>query len=405
METVTLRKGEYYLRTLLAHSPGTAIRYGVLTMLHDAMASHRPPVLGTEELVKAARPLCDALDVADLDSVPAALAALNGRPPRKVSAAMRSPELVDAVRIGLDMLGLLGLANRAGAWAPPSAQEARLASPLSTEGKAARAKLAGQLRTRARELIAGWAAAGGEFVPSVSVVVDGRSRVAAARAWQVPMITGTVPAIPEASSSRYPNRLGRTAAVVAYSSMPSALDSRCCVDDLWLFDSLALLVAAAESVSEPQSYPGLHRGSADACVEVRVGEPLDKEKHFDFGHWWTVLDAWGSHNPKVAKALHTAWRLSTAEADVLVWALCAVAARLATGASAPMARGKSMAGDPWPAHLDAELPRWEEGAASVWALMQSTRTFEQRVSWPGQVAFTLDDESSWPWQPQPEWGV
>jgi hypothetical protein len=404
MKKITLREGEYYLSLLLAHSPATAIRYGVLTMLRDAMVCAKPPIPMTDQLVEAARPLCEALDVACIEDVPIALAELHGRPSRKASAAMRNPELAEVVRTALDMLDLRKLANRAGVWGPPDALSARLASPLSGEGLTARGELVSQLRARARELYAEWCAPGDvPFNPVPTIAVDGRSRVAAARAWQVPMITGSIPPVPEASSSRHPNRLGRTAAVVAYSAMPAAVDFQCSAPDPWIFESVALLVAVAEAISEPQRTPGLRRGGIEARVDVRVGAPVGDDQ-FDVDHWWPVLDAWGSHAPETAKAISTAWRLSPGEADVLVWALCSAAVRLATAAAAPTNQAR-LRTDPWPAFMAEELPRWEEGAESVWALMQSTRTFEQRVSWPGRVAFSLDDESSWPWQPQPEWGV
>lgn len=396
MENITLRRGDFYLRELLAYAPGTALRHSVLTMLRDALVSSNEPDDMIRRLEHAAAPLCEALGVLDLDEIPDALRALEGRPGRKVSAAMRSAELAGVIRIILDGFGLLKLADRVGTWGPPQAAAAELGLPLSDQAMAARAQLVVQLRQRAEELHAEWQRQ--HAVLRCSIPIDGRSRVAAARAWQVPMITGSVPSAPEATSSRYPNRLGRTAAVVAYSAMPAALDGRCCAPSSWVFESLALLVAVAESVSEPVRRPGLLRGSGvDSRVVVRVGGEVGDEQ-FDLDYWWTVLDSWGSHSPAVARAVSTAWRLSLVEADALVWALCSVAVRLAVAAAAPNSERRLMDPDPWPGFVREELPRWDVGAQSVWALMQSTRAFESRVVWPGDVSWSLGDVSSWPWQ-------
>jgi hypothetical protein len=397
MEKITLSDGEFYLRTLLDHSPATAARHGVLTMLHDAMTCARVPV--ADDLLVAARPLCAALGVPDIHAVPGAMRELQGRPPRAVAAALRSPEMVDAMRMGLDMLGLIKLSNRVAQWGPTDPADAdQSALPLSTEGRVRRRELVEALRTRTAELITEWERVGAVMNPGAPM--DGRSLVAAARAWQVPMINGVVPPRTLASSARHANRLGRTAAVVAYSSMRKALMADCSAPDRWVFEAVALLVAVGESITPPGWSPGKWGQAGSVAVAVRTGQRIGDES-FGPDAWWPVFDAWGTHTARVAKSIPTAWKLSPVQSDVLVWALCSVAVRLAVAASAPVvvSRGRTLSAQPdqWPAHRDAELPRWEAGARSVWALMQGGRPFESWTAFPELLTPELSVDHSWPW--------
>jgi hypothetical protein len=399
MEPITLRDGGSHLARLLNHSPVTAARNGVLNMLYDALTSANPPVPMYEELATAAAPLCAALGVPDLESVPDALCALEGRPPRAVAAAVRSPELVTAMRDSLDMLDLPSLASRVAQWGPMNpADPPSSALPLSKAGRAARGELVAQLRERTAELMAEWIRVDVQMCPGAAT--DGRARAAAARAWQVPMITGSVPALPQASAALHPNRLGRTAAVVAYSSLPKAMSDACSAPSRWVFEAVALLVAVGESLRPENWMPGAW-GSRDgsARVAVRTGESISLESHGPDA-WWPVFDAWGTHQVRIAKSIPTAWKLTTVEADVVVWALCSAAVRLATAASAPLKMlGRSVVEpvDPWPAHRDVELPRWTQGARSVWALMQSARPFQEWTAWPELMTPELGVDHSWPW--------
>jgi hypothetical protein len=400
MVNVTLRDGERHLSRLLSHTPVTAARNGALNMLYDALASASPPVPMIDELTAAAVPLCEALKVPDLDAVPAALCALEGRPPRAVVRALRSPQMVDAMCTSLDMLGLIELSGRVAQWGPVDPSNPSMSAlALSGSDREQRGQLVGQLRARTAELIAEWERVGVVMRPGTPM--DGRSLVAAARAWQVPMVNGEVPPRTRASAALHPNRLGRTAAVVAYSSMRKALSSDCSAPDRWVFEAIALLVAVGEAISRPPEEEGYAWGDTSGLqVQVRVGQRMGEES-FDPDAWWPKFDAWGTHTSRIARSIPTAWKLGSVEADVLVWALCSVAVRLAVAASAPVVVGQgrrlSTESDPWPAHRDAELPRWTEGARSVWALMQSGRPFELWTAFPELVVPALDVDHSWPW--------
>lgn len=400
MEPITLRDGGSHLARLLQHSPVAAARNGVLNMLYDALTSAKPPVPMFDELTAATAPLREALRVPDLESVPDALCALEGRPPRAVVSALRSPELVTVMRDSLDMLGLIGLSNRVAQWGPSDpADPPSSALPMSKTGRVARGELVAQLRERTAELIAEWTRVEVQMRPGTAM--DGRARAAAARAWQVPMITGSTPPVPQASAALHPNRLGRTAAVVAYSSLSRAMSSECSAPSRWVFEAIALLVAVGEALRPEDWMPGVW-GSSDgsARVVVRTGRPISLESHGPDA-WWPVFDAWGTHQVRIARSMPTAWKLTTIEADVVVWALCSAAVRLAVAASAPLVvHVRSMAEpvDPWPAHCEQELPRWAAGARSVWALMQSARKFQEWSAWPELLTPELSVDHSWPWQ-------
>jgi hypothetical protein len=401
MSNITLRNGEAHLTALLRATPVTAARNGVLGVLYDAMVSQKMAL--APELLKASAPLCAELECADLYGAAEALSALDGRPPKRVTSALRSPEMVTVMRAALDMLELWDLSDRVAAWGPQSATGPGSVLPMSANACAQRTALVDALRARALELQTEWTRLGLGLSPG-PLMVDGRSLLAAARAWQLPLITGELPPPPIATAAMHPNRLGRTAAVVIYSRLGQALRAK--VPDEELVEPLALLVAVGEAISSPRRR-GVHR-TAEAMhglvkVAVRNGLPIDDES-LGVDTWWPVFDSWGSSSRAVAMAIPTAWRLTDAEGDVLVWALCSVAARIAAVSSVPAEVRNvrvlaPVVADPWPAHREVELPNWEAGARSVWSLMQQPRRFEARTTWPGCISPSLGTDYSWPWRP------
>lgn len=417
MSNITLRNGEHHLRALLRHSPFTAARNGVLAVVHDGLVSI-DALPAAEDLSEAAAPLTSVLDVPDLDAVDGALCALNGRPPAAVSRALTSPRLVSTLCHSLDMLGAADCSDQVARWGPRNPDRPGEALPLEVADRASRWELVSALRVRTAELLAAWRARG-MIISAELANVDGRSLTAAARTWQVPMITGTLPPAPEAAAALHPNRLGRTAATVAYSRIGSLVRSP--APDAAVFEPLALMVAVGEAVSvedlgtarEGDGEIGMmswNSSSAQAAVrgqlpvQVRDGHPV-RDEAADLNVWWSVFSSWGSTSKRLATAIPTAWRLSAVEADVLVWAMCSAAARIATAASMPSedAAVRKLGvrhGVSWEDHWAAEFPRWEAGARSVWVLMQKGRRFESRTPWPMLLAPAVDTESSWPWRPR-----
>lgn len=400
MSKITLSDGERHMRTLMHTTPLTAVRYGVLSLLRDALetGTRRGGLEGwPEQIDKVTAPLCSALDIESIHEVPAALQRMTGRPPRRVVAALRDKDFVISVANAFEALGSIDLSDRAMAWSPGTFRSEGLPA-LPGDGLSARSGLLGALRARARQIHAAWVAEQVDF--ALAVRLDGRSLNAAARAWQMPLVTGAQPTAPMATTALYPNRLGRTAAVVAYLYAPQAYSKESPAPDAWIFESLAMLVAVGEAIAGPDVHarrPAMEGHGVSEVVSVGSG-PLG-DGLFDVACWWPVFDAWGSQSERVARSVPTAWKLTDAEADVLVWVLCGVAARLAVAASARRStRRGSDDGRAWVDHRDAELPVWTVGARSVWSLMQGARRFEERTAWPGELGWSLGDDSVWPWQ-------
>lgn len=404
---IALRNGENYLATLFRYTPLTAVRHGVLGMTRDALMTTGAD-LPAGNLTAAAAPLCSVLGVADLDAVPEALRIMAGRPPRAVTSALRDPKLVRALTTGLDMLGLLQLSDQVATWVPTASV---LPLPLSERGQMERAQMVAALRARCGELIEAWRAAGGVDLAPNAVPVDGRALTAAARAWQLPLVNGALPPVPTAAAALHPNRLGRTAAIVAFSRARQAMSMSCPAPEEWVFEAIAMVIAVGEAISPASmDLPAstLRRLAAPSQVPVEVRSGVVGNTGFSLDYWWPIFDSWGSQSATVARAIPTAWKLSTVEADVLVWALCSAAVRLAMAASAParptgpairmIGGGAVPVVDPWPAHAEAEFSVWVTGARSVWMLMQSARSLETRTVWPGCTAPLLSDDASWPWQ-------
>lgn len=404
MLTVTLSHGETYLASLLDRPAISAVRNHVLGMLCDALITDRQAPLA-DEIKRAATPLCSALGVEHVDDLPAALSKVTGRPTRQVRNALHAPELAAAVANGLDALTLLDTADRARLWSTETSAIVA-GQMLPEEALHARAELMTGLVKRARKILSLWRGDGGvDLAPRVPI--DGRCLASIARAWQVPLVRGELLPPPTATVALYPNRLGRLAAALAFVRAGAALDPQRCAPDAWVYESCALLVAVGDWIGGD----GV-RAEAASQVSPRTGRPMwaKDDELFQLNCWWPVFDSWGSQSKAVAKAVETAWKLTEVQADVLVWALCSVAARLATAASAPdrplVASARPVPGaavvveDPeagWPDHRVAELPTWEAGARSVWSLMLSTRRLEGRTPWPGCLEWSLDDASSWPW--------
>lgn len=401
---------QHYVRAALSHTPVTATRMGVLTMIRDALAGTEHPAIASE-LERTAAPLARALDVDTLDEVDAAMRALRGRPPIGVTRALASAEFVTVLVDSLDVLGWSDLAAEAARWGARNPRNPLEALPLAGDARARRAELLDQLRQRAGELLAGWRKAEA-VLNGDSVFIDGRSLSAAARAWQIPMITGEVLERPTATAVLHPNRLGRTAAIVAFAQLRTVVRSS--APDAVIFETLALLVAVGESITrwtpsgEQKGFMVWDSSTATAAVRgelpvyVRVGEPVDAGSA-DLAMWWPAFSAWGATSKRAATAMPTAWKLSEVEADVLVWVLCSCAARLGVAGSMPeLTRAtrswRSQMPVTWEQHCAEEMRKWEAGARSVWALMQSVRRFETRTGYPeASQLWSLDDVTAWPW--------
>jgi hypothetical protein len=381
-------------------------------MIRDALVGTEHPAIA-RELERTAVPLARALAVETLDEIDGAMRALKGRPPIGVTRALADPEFVTVLVDSMEVMGWSDLALRAARWGARNPRNPLEALPLAGDALAQRADLLGQLRLRAEELRTGWREAGA-MLNGDAVFVDGRSLAAAARAWQIPMITGEVPEKPTATAVLHPNRLGRTAAIVAFAQLPKVVRST--APDAVIFESLALMVAVGESITRwvpSNEQRGLMVWDASTVtaatrgelpVRVRVGEPVEPESA-NLSMWWPVLSAWGATSKRAATAMPTAWRLSEVEADVLVWVLCSCAARLGVAASmpAPVRSVRPWAAPTpvtWEQHWSEESRKWEMGVRSVWGLMQSVRRFESRTAYPedGSLAWALDDDSLWPWR-------
>lgn len=390
----TLSHLDHHVGVLLHSTPITATRHGLLGLVCDHLEG-ADRSWAAEDLQTACTDLMALLDVPTVYEIPAALRARRGRPPKAVVAALRAPDVVAALCRGLDELDLGGLYRYAQAWGP---QESGLTVPLAPVDRDRRAALVSALRRRAGEILAAWREVKVQW-RAESVAVDGRTLVAAARAWQVPMINGEVLSPPESTAARYPNRLGKSAAAVAFARYRDAHCSQAPHEAF--FEPLALLVTVGEAISRGSwEQPDLSR-SLRGYVGLEIpgeGAPVP-DSALSVLRWWPVFSAWGASGRREASAIPTAWRLSEAEGDVLVWALCSAAIRLALAGSLPQFdRAQALAGAPvpWREHVAAELPGWEAGARSLWALMQSTRDVSKRTAFPGML-LPGSDRESWPW--------
>jgi hypothetical protein len=396
---LTLSHLDEHLGALLASSPVTAARHGLLGLVHDALMADAPFM--ADVLTEGAADVLTELGVATVYEVPAALRARQGRPPTRIVSALRSPDMVDALHRCLYQVsgGNPDVSALALEWGPLSDDPGAVA-PLRRDDLGARTELVDQLRVRTAEIIAGWRQAqmglarGGR-------AMDGRTLATAARVWQIPLVTGELPEVaPTAAAALYPNRLGRSAAAVIFSKVNAAISANVGGFDVSaIFEPLALLVAIGESISIAD-FTDTHRKLAlkgALPVRVRCGEPLT-DMALDVHSWWPVFSSWGSSARRDAVAIPTAWRLSGAEADVLVWALCSVAVRLAVASTAPRSGTASITRFDWSAHVAEKSPQWEAGAASLWSLMQRGRQVEKRTAWPETIFPALKDAATWPWR-------
>jgi hypothetical protein len=395
--STTLGHLDHHVGVLLRSTPVTAARHGVLGVVHDHLEGDTP--LLAAQFHEACVPLLELLGVPTVYDVPDALRAMEGRPPKKVASALRHPELVSALCSGLDQLGLYDLYALAEAWGP---QVGEAVVPLTPQGCAQRARLVTELRRRAEQILAAWTEAKVQW-KAEQVGVDGRTLAAAARAWQVPMINGELLPAPESLAARYPNRVGRCAAAVAFSRYSAAHRSPCPQEAF--FEPLALLVAVGEAISR-ESWT---QGDTSKSLRGYVGMEIPQERApvldsaFTVPRWWPVFNAWGASGRREAAAIPTAWRLSDAEGDVVVWALCSAAVRLAVAATMPtsaMRRAPGAAPFGWDEHVASALPAWETGARHLWGLMQSTRDVSRRTEFPG-LLFPGAARESWPWMSEP----
>lgn len=390
----TLSNLDGHLSALVYSSPVTAARSDLLGLLTDVLTASSP--FAAEALREAATPLREALGAEDVRDVWRKLVALPGRPPRTVTAALRSPDLVDALVDALGLVGAQDAAKRVTEWGPRDTGEFAVV-PMSNEEWDARHALLGKLRTRVAELVAAWRGAADFVLKWDALPVDGRSLSVAARVWQLPLITGEVGSPPTATAALYPNRLGRSAAAVACSRMNAAIAS--IAPDSAVLEPLAMLVAVGEAIT-PVDWDARDQSRAargEIPVWVRCGMPVGEES-FDYQSWWPVFAAWGSSTRRDAIAIPTAWRLSRVEADVLVWALCSASVGLAVAGTMPHRSARKLVLPTWEEQVTRELPAWEAGARSVWALMQRGRSPERRTGFPPESLLPrLDTVEPWPW--------
>jgi hypothetical protein len=386
---------DHHIGALLHSSPVTAVRHGLLGVIHDHAGGEVPALAA--QLDRACMPLYELLGVEDVYGIPAALRAREGRPPKRVLAALRHPDVIHALCRAFDQLALPeDLYRRVEAWGP---QDVGGVVPLSAEGLYRRSELVGALRRRAGEILAAWRTVGVRW-PVESVGVDGRTLTAAARAWQIPMVNGELLPAPESMAPRYANRVGRCAAAVAFARYRDAHRASCPPEAF--FEPLALLVAVGEAISREDRRHSDHAKALRGYVAVEIpppGAPV-RDSAMTVPQWWPVFSAWGASGRREASAIPTAWRLSTAEGDVLVWALCSVAVRLAVAATMPPWSDRLVAPPAWGEHVASALPAWEVGARHLWGLMQSTRDVSRRTEFPG-LLFPGAGRESWPWMSEP----
>lgn len=379
---------------LLCSTPITAARHGLLGAIHDPLKLQVPSL--ADYLDRACTPLFELLGVDDVYAVPGALRAMDGRPPKRVVAALRHPDVVDALCRALDQLGIYSLDKYVLAWGP---QDVGGVVPMGAEGRAARAELLSALHRRAGEILAAWTSAGVRW-SAEKIGIDGRTMVAAARIWQVPMINGEVLGAPESMAARYANRVGKAAAAVAFSRYYDAHRSACPPEAF--FEPLALLVAVGEAISrENWGRPEVARALRGYVgLEIPAAGLPVTDAAFDVPRWWSVFSSWGASGRRAAAVIPTAWRLSPVEGDVVTWALCSVAVRLAVAGSMPKPDHREPTWVPpsWESHVASALPDWERGARNLWALMQSTRDVSKRTEFPGAL-LVGSDRASWPWPP------
>jgi hypothetical protein len=382
------------LTALLTQPPVRALKGGALGFVTSAVPQDTPWV--ADRIHKAAVDLLTSLDVGSIYDVPDGLARLKGRPPKAVIDAMRSPDLVDAVRGGLCQLGYPDLMDLVSAWGPTG--EGPMATvELSASTLRERTELVDALRVRAQEILAAWGAAGLEIGVG-STRVDGRTLAVAARVWQIPLVTGQGGDAPMSVSALYANRLGRSAAAVAFMKIAQAAATHAPVEAV--SGPLALLVALGEAImpGDPDSEVirvAASKGELQPCVQV--GGPV-VDRSLDVHRWWPIFSAWGSSERRGAVPFPTAWRLSTAQADVFLWVLTRVAVALAVAASAPRRAGYLLVPFDWAAHVEREAPAWVQGADAVCSLMQRGRLPQLRTEMPGGLLPDLGDAGAWPWR-------
>lgn len=367
------------LGALLALSPIRAARGGALGFIRGALTGQTPFL--ADRIDHAASPLAEVLNVETVRDVPDGLAKLPGRPPARVSAALRSPELRELVA----------------QWGPQDTDELATV-PLRAQGLAERGELVDALRERAVQILEAWSESSLEIGPG-DLRVDGRTLATAARVWQIPILTGSMQSVPTAAAALYPNRLGRSAAAVAFAKINEALSSEAPIAAI--APSLALLVALGEAITPVDPDDEATRVRSDKgelAATVRLHGPV-RGMACDVHAWWPFFASWGASERRVAIALPTAWKLSTVEADVIVWTLTRVAASLAVAASAPRRRGRLMVPFDWAAHVAREAPIWESGAASVCGLMQRGRLPQLRTEMPAGPLPSIYEPDAWPWRP------
>lgn len=395
MVTLSTRKlVEPVLTDLLRSRPPTAARNGLLTLI-DAALEDAGHVARRADLTVASRPLVEALDAADVRDVARALAERGGRAPREAERALRSPDLIDACVSALEGLDCLDLVPTLRAWAAPGHREVVL--PPRALDDAERRELADALLRRASQIGAAMADRTAGLRWADVPKIDGRTLKATGAAWQRPEVTGQEYPPLVTQTARYPNRVGRVSAALAFVRMRAAL--RSAAPDLMVTDPILLLAAVAETVSpvDPED-PNVRTQAVQGRFRPRVKEGDPAQRFLRLAHIWEVFDSWGHTDSRKAAVAPTAWNLPPVQADVLVWAVISAASRLAVAAEREVSELRPLREATWEDHLAAEFGKWDAGAQSAWMLMQSGREELDRTAWPAHLTPDLKDAATWPWR-------
>jgi len=383
------------LDALLSGSPMTAVRYGLVSFVRSLV-----PDVFRFDFDQRLEPLRAVMQARNLQELPDRAAAMRSRASRPIEAVLRSHAVVTTLAQYLED-DFPDQARQIRTWLSTDLSAADIADiVLSSPDVVARARLAGQLLTRAAEIQAGWLTHRVNFVGGFPQV-DGRALGAAMRAWRVPeLLDGKVIPWVASPTSKYANRLGRVTAAIGLSKARSALEAPASVPTLAVEQSLALIAAVAEAVRVEDASP-MRRADFDGhgTLSPQVGKPVGPgEFCWSLTAVWEVLDAWGSTSERVAKSVATAWRLMPVECDVALWALSVATCRLALAASMPrrLSRGPADESE-WTGQVATAGPEWEQGAQRVWALMQSIRPMDKRAPWPGCLWADNTKPETWPW--------
>lgn len=391
------------LADMLRNRAHTAVAHGFLTLLDEALELTGRDV-EQMALARAARPLCDALKAPSVRQVAAMLASGPRRIPREVTRLLGAPDLIAAFREALDALGLDELTPGLDSWAIGDHRGATL--PMYRLDDVERRELVDALLLRTEVIRQAIADRSGGFRWSDVPPIDGRMLKGPAAGWQMVQITGEGYPPPRENAARYPNRVGRNAAVLAFARMRAALQSpvQPPAEDDYVVDPILLLIAVAEAVAPDNvADPNAIALAMQGRLRPRIRSGAPQAEFLVLSHVWAVLNEWGNPSRKLSSASPSAWNLSQMPvwADVVVWALCSAAARLVVASEYQTFDSTGLRTSlTWPQHVEREWPKWLDGAESAWKLMQSGRAPIDRTAFPGRLVPDLRRTETWPWRKQ-----